>query len=360
VGYTSEHCRISCDLRFAILEIIEKETTMTDNHLRWGLISTAVINEALIPAIRACRRSELVAVASRDAQRAAAYADEWSIPASYGGYDDLLAASDVDVVYIPLPNSLHAEWAVRAAEAGKHILCEKPLALTVSDVDSMVDAARRSNVVLFEGFMYRHHPQMLQLQELIRDGAIGDVRVVRATFAFYLDRPGDVRFEADLGGGSLWDVGCYPVSFAQAVMGGAPREVFGWQRMGDTGVDLTFAGQMHYRDGRLALFDCSLETSFRAWAEVVGSEGSLWLDHPWKPSREGPAAIRLIRDEGSQTLDIEEVDPYLCEVQAMENCVLDGDDPILALTASREIAVSLTALYESARTGKPVGISGGV
>lgn len=332
---------------------------MTDNRVRWGLISTAAINRALIPAIRASNRSELVAVASRDAQRAAEYAGEWSIRDSYGGYEDLLAAPDVDVVYISLPNSLHAEWTIRAAEAGKHILCEKPLALTVSDVDHMVEAARRNNVVLFEGFMYRHHPQTLQLQELIRDGAVGDVRLVRATFAFYLDRPGDVRFDPDLGGGSLWDVGCYPVSFAQAVMGAAPREVFGWQRIGDTGVDFTFGGQMRYGDGRLALFDSSLETSFRAWAEVAGSEGILWLDHPWKPSREGPAAIRLIRDEGSQTLDIKDVDPYVCEVQAMENCVLDGADPILTLTASREIVASLTALYESARSGEPVSISSG-
>jgi xylose dehydrogenase (NAD/NADP) len=333
---------------------------MTNNHLRWGLMSTGGINRALIPAIRASDRSELAAVGSRDGQRAAAYAQEWSIPQAHSSYDGLLAAPEVDVIYISLPNSLHAEWAVRAAEAGKHILCEKPLALTVSDVDRMAEAARRNHVVLFEAFMYRHHPQTLRLQELVRKGAVGDVRVIRATFSFDLDRPGDVRLDPELGGGSLWDVGCYPVSFAQAVIDAAPHAAFGWQRVGATGVDLTFAGQLRYRDGTLAAFDSSFEVPYRTWAEVVGTQGVLRVDHPWRPSLSGRAAIQLIRGDDIEMLAVEDVDPYLCEVQAMENCVLDGADPILSLTATREIVASIVALYESARTGESVRISSDV
>ncbi|MFQ5344012.1 MAG: Gfo/Idh/MocA family protein, partial [Anaerolineae bacterium] len=319
-----------------------------------GLISTAGINRALIPAIRASDRSELVAVASRSLAHAQRYASQWNIPQAHSSYKALLADPEVDVVYNPLPNSLHCEWTVKAAEAGKHILCEKPLAITVEEVDRMIEAATRSNVVLFEAYMYRHHPQTLRVQKLVRQGAIGQVRLVHAVFTYTLNRPGDVRLDPNLGGGSLWDVGCYPVSFAQAVTGSAPAEVFGWQKLGDSGVDMTFAGQMRFADGVLAQFDSSFQATFRARAEVIGSEGTLIVDHPWKPSIEGPAGIRLQRGDHEESVDVEEVDPYLCEVQAMERCVLDGADPVLPLSASRQIMTTLTALYESARSGKPV------
>ena len=327
---------------------------MPDRILRWGLISTAGINRALIPAIRASSRSELVAVASRNLDHAQGYARQWNIPRVHGSYENLLADPEVDVVYNSLPNSLHCEWTVRAAEAGKHILCEKPLAITVEEVDRMIEAAGRNQVVLFEAYMYRHHPQTLKVQELVGQGAIGDVRLVHAVFSYTLNRPGDVRLDPTLGGGSLWDVGCYPVSFAQAVTGTAPAEVFGWQKPGDSGVDMTFAGQVRFAGGVLAQFDSSFQAAFRARAEVIGSQGTLVVDHPWKPSIDGPAGIRLRRDDHEESVDVEEVDPYLCEVQAMERCVLDGDDPVLPLSHSRQIMTTLTALYESARSGKPV------
>lgn len=329
---------------------------MSDRALRWGLISTAGINRALIPAIRASSRSELVAVASRSLDRARSYARQWGIPQAYSSYEELLAAPNVDVVYNPLPNSLHSEWTERAAEAGKHILCEKPLAVTMAEVDRMIEAAGRNRVVLFEAYMYRHHPQTLKVQELVAQGTVGQVRLVHAVFSYTLNRPGDVRLDPNLGGGSLWDVGCYPVSFAQAVMRTAPAEVFAWQNLGDSGVDMTFAGQMRFADGVLAQFDSSFQAAFRARAEVIGSEGTLIVDHPWKPGIDGPAGIRLRRGDGEEALDVEDVDPYLCEVQAMERCVLEGGDPILPLSHSRQIMATLTALYESARTGRPVAV----
>ena len=203
--------------------------------IRWGLLSTARINRALIPPIKSLPRHSLRAVASRDAARAKAYAAEWDIPVAYGSYDALLADPEIDAIYNPLPNGLHAEWTIRAAQAGKHVLCEKPLALSVAEVDRIADAAAAHDVVVTEAFMYRHHPQTMQLKELLESGTIGDVLVIRGAFTFTLTRPGDVRFDAGMGGGSLWDVGCYPVSMARYLTGREPSRVVGWQRAGAVG-----------------------------------------------------------------------------------------------------------------------------
>jgi len=327
--------------------------------LRWGLICTARINRSVIPAIRASERAELVAVASRDLAQAQDYARRWDIPKAHGSYQALLNDPEVDVIYNALPNNLHCEWTVKAAEAGKHILCEKPLALTVEEVDRMIEAARRNRVVLLEAFMYRYHPQTLKAQELVRQGAIGDLRLIRAVFSYTLDRPGDVRLDPALGGGSLWDVGCYPVSFARAIVGSDPVEVFGWQVLGDSGVDMDFAGQMRFADGTLAQFDSSFQAVFRWGAEVIGSQGMLVLDNPWKPgaARE-PVGIRLLRDGGEERVSVEGVNAYLCEVEAMADCILDGAQPILSLSDSRGNVATLNALYQSARMGRAVSLPG--
>jgi predicted dehydrogenase len=227
--------------------------------LRWGLLGTARINRSLIPPLRASARNELAAVASRDAARARAYADEWGIPHSHGSYEALLADPGVDVVYISLPNHLHAEWAIRAAEAGKHVLCEKPLALRVDEVDAMTAAAESAGVLVAEGFMYRHHPRTMEVKALIDDGAIGELHFVRGAFTFPLTRPGNPRWIPEMGGGSLWDVGCYPLSFARYVVGAEPLDVYGRQVEGPTGVDMTFAAQLTFPGNVLAQFDSGLD-----------------------------------------------------------------------------------------------------
>jgi xylose dehydrogenase (NAD/NADP) len=329
---------------------------MPDRRLRWGLICTARINRALIPAIRASHRSELVAVASRDLARAQDYARQWDIPRAHGSYQDLLADPDVDVLYNALPNRLHCEWTVRAADAGKHVLCEKPLALTVDEVDRITEAADRNRVIVFEAFMYRHHPQTFRVQGMIRQGAIGDVRLVRAVFSFTLDRPGDVRLDPAMGGGSLWDVGCYPVSFARMIVGSEPVEVFGWQVLGDSGVDMTFAGQMRFAGGTMAQFDGSFQAPLRWGAEVIGSEGVIALESPWIPDANGVPGIHLRRGDDVERLAVEDVDPYLCEVEAMADCVLDGAGPVLRLSDSRGNVATINALYRSARTGRAVSL----
>jgi predicted dehydrogenase len=327
---------------------------MPKRRLRWGLICTARINRALIPAIRAAGRSELVAVASRDLARAQEYARQWEIPRAHGSYQALLADPDVDVIYNALPNHLHCAWTVRAADAGKHVLCEKPLALTVDEVDRVSEAARRNGVVVFEAFMYRHHPQTFKVQELIRRGAIGALRTVYATFSFTLDRPADPRLDAAMGGGALWDVGCYPVSFARAVVGDDPAEVFGWQATGPSGVDLTFAGQMRFAGGALAQIACGFQAAFHRGAEIAGSEGVITLEDPWKPGADSEPGVTLRHGDDVEWLPVEDVGPPLCEVRAMEACVLDGAPPIVSLADSHGNTATINGLYESARTGKPV------
>jgi predicted dehydrogenase len=181
--------------------------------LRWGFLSTARINRLIIPAVRASARSEVTTVASRDLAKARAYAQEWQIPRALGSYEALLADPDVDVVYIGLPNSLHVEWTIRALEAGKHVLCEKPLALSVDDVDRVADAAQRTGRAAAEAFMYRHHPLTHAVQDLVGRGRLGAVRAFKGAFTFAHTRDGDVRFDPALGGGSLWDVGFFPFSY---------------------------------------------------------------------------------------------------------------------------------------------------
>ena len=189
---------------------------MGGKQVRWGILSTARINERLIRVIRASERSELVAVASRDSDRAKSYAAKWSIPRAHGNYEALLNDPDVDSIYISLPNGLHLEWSVKAAAAGKHTLCEKPLALSVDEVRQMAAASEKHGVIIQEATMMRFHPQTHRLRDLVAEKAIGDVRLVRAVFAIDLKREVDIRLDSALGGGCLWDVGSYPISLTRS------------------------------------------------------------------------------------------------------------------------------------------------
>lgn len=321
-------------------------------HLNWGLLSTARINRKLIPAVRAAARADLVAVASRSQARADDYAAEWSIPQAYGSYQDLLEAPNVDVIYISLPNSLHAEWTVRAIEAGKHVLCEKPLALTVGACDRIIAAADAAGVVAMEAIMVLYHPLHHQTRQMIHDGAIGDVMLVRGSFSFFLDRPDDVRWDPALGGGCLWDVGSYPVSFIRWIAG-EPDEVFGWQRLSDSGVDQTFTGLLRYSDGVLGSFDCGFQEPFRSEVEVAGTEGTLTIERPFPINSTSRLLIRHRGEDDDQVVAVAKEDAYQCEVEALTAAVLDGAPLAVPLTNSRANVATLTALYESARRGEP-------
>ncbi|RLD06182.1 MAG: gfo/Idh/MocA family oxidoreductase, partial [Chloroflexi bacterium] len=215
---------------------------MSDQILRWGFLSTAKINHALISPLRVSKRNQLVAIASRSDEKAKAYAKKWEIPRAYGSYEALLADPEIDVIYNSLPNHLHADWTIKALKAGKHVLCEKPLGLTASDVDKMFATAKESGRVLTEAFMYRHHPQTLKVKEIVESGVLGKLRFLRGSFTFTLNREGNYRFSKDMGGGSIWDVGCYPISYTRMLLGTSPVEVFGWQVSGQEGIDQSFVG----------------------------------------------------------------------------------------------------------------------
>lgn len=325
---------------------------MSERKLRWGLLSTARINRSLIPPLRMSARNELVAVASRTQDKAEAYAREWNIPVAYGSYEAMLAAPDIDVVYVPLPNSMHEHWTIEAAKAGKHVLCEKPLAISVGEVDAIRAVAQRAGVVVAEAFMYRHHPQTLKVKELVDAGVIGQVRLVRGSFSFNLTREGDVRLDPRLGGGSLWDVGCYPVSYARYIIGKEPVEVFGRKVVGRTGVDETFTGMLRFPDNIHAQIDCSFRATFRTHVEIVGSEGTISVPHPFKP---GTAEhIIITRGDTSERIAIHGQELYLGEVEDMADAVLLGRPPRISLEDSRANVAALVALLESAETGQPV------
>ena len=314
--------------------------------LRWGLLSTARINRALIPAIRAGARSELVAVASRDADRATEYARQWDIPQAFGSYEAMLADPSINAIYISLPNHLHVDWTIKAARAGKHVLCEKPMALDPNDVDRVAEAAKAAGVVVSEAFMYRHHAQTHQILALLDEGVVGELRLVRGCFSFLLTRDDDVRLRPEWGGGSLWDVGCYPVSYARLVMGAEPVAVSGLSERGPTGIDLAFCGALQFPGGRLATFDCGFRAAFRTFMEFVGTEASLEAPNPFKP---GPHEhLRLVREGMATTIDVQGAALYSGEVEDLECAALDGRAPAVSLADTRGNVAVLSALYQSA------------
>jgi predicted dehydrogenase len=327
---------------------------MSKNGLNWGLLSTARINRALIPPLRASKRNHLAAVASRSQESADTYAAEWKIPRAYGSYQALLADPGIDVIYNPLPNHLHAEWTIQAVQAGKHVLCEKPLALTLAEVDAIAHAAQKHGRVVAEAFMYRHHPATLKVVEMVRDGSLGTLKLLRGSFTFKLDREGDIRLDPAMGGGSLWDVGCYPISYMRTVLGADPLEGNGSQVLGATGIDETFVGQLRFPGDVYGQFDSSLVIPFHAYMEFVCSQGTLIVPNPYKPGVK--EKIFLVRDGNTETIKIKGQELYLGEVEDMADAVLLGKKPRISLDDSRANVATILALLESARTKLPVNI----
>ncbi len=322
--------------------------------VRWGLLSTANINQALIPPIRASQRGELTAVASRSQESADAYAAEWDIPLAFGSYEAMLVSDAVDAVYISLPNHLHAEWSIKAMQAGKHVLCEKPFALTLAEVDRVRAVSEETGMTIAEAFMYRHHPQTKIAAEFIRDGGLGEVTVVRGVFNFKMGSRDNVRLAPEMGGGSLWDVGCYPLSIAQFLLGGAPQWVFGDQWLGEEGVDELFTGQMHYEGGRMAQFSSGFRTPEHAYVEVLGTNGRLIFNNPFKPKLSGDELFFEDEDGSIEQLVVPQADLYLGEVEDLQAAILDGTEPYLSLDETRDHVKTILALYESAASRLPV------
>ena len=321
--------------------------------VRWGVLSTAQINEAVLRGARKSDRLEVLAVASRERERAEAYARERDIPRAYGGYDALLEDSDVEAVYISLPNALHVEWSIRALEAGKHVLCEKPLDRNPEEVRRAFDAAERADRLLMEAFMWRHHPQTLRLRELVDEGAIGELRLVRSAFSFQLTRLEDVRMRPELQGGALLDVGCYCVS-ASRLLAGEPDLVHGQQVLSSSGVDVRFAATMRFAADVLGYFDCAFDLPARSVVEVVGSEGSLVASDPFVLG--DGRRLELRRDGGAETIAAGHVNKYQLELENLGDAIRGGGEPLLGRDDAVGQARALDALFRSAESGAPTAV----
>ncbi|MBT8489254.1 MAG: Gfo/Idh/MocA family oxidoreductase [Gemmatimonadetes bacterium] len=322
------------------------------NPIRWGVLSTANIGRAAVnPAIRASSNGELVAVASRDGARAAAFASDHGIPHSYGSYEALLEADDIDAVYIPLPNSMHREWTIRAAEAGKHILCEKPLALTAAECEEMAAAADDAGVKLMEAFMYRFHPRTERVIEMLRGGAIGDLGAIRSAFTFRLRNPDNIRLDPGLGGGALMDVGCYCVNVSRTLAGEEPRAVQATARWTDRGVDEALVGVLRFGSGAVAHFDCALTLERSEAYEIAGTDGSLRVESAFLPGTDDVVIEEARGREGVQKHPVAGDDEYRLMVEHFADCILHDREPRYSALEAAANMRTIRALYASARAG---------
>jgi D-xylose 1-dehydrogenase (NADP+, D-xylono-1,5-lactone-forming) len=317
----------------------------------WGIISTAHINRKVIPGAQESPRVDLIAVASRDQARAEDYARKWGIARAYGSYEALLEDPDVDAVYISLPNTLHCEWSIRALEAGKHVLCEKPLSRHPDDVEAAFDVAERTGKILSEAFMYRHNPQTSRLRELIDENVIGDVRLIRSTFSYSLYDEGNIRLRPELEGGALMDVGCYCVSGSRFAAGREPEAVHGQPWIGPTGTDWVFTGSMRFADDLLAIFDCGTALPERDELEVIGSEGTLFLDDPWHCN---VPVIEVRRAGEVERIELEHVSSYRLELENVSDAIDGKTELLLGRSDAVAQARALEALYRSAESGEEV------
>ena len=316
---------------------------------RWGILSTANINRLVLAGAAASAQVDIAAVASRDLARAAACARDHGIPQAYGSYEELLADPSLDAIYISLPNALHVEWATRALQAGKHVLCEKPLSRHPEQVEELFDTAERSGRLCMEAFMWRHHPQTKRLAALVADGAIGELRLVRAAFSFAASNPANVRLRPDLDGGALMDVGCYCVS-ACRLLAGEPVRVTAQQVVGPSGVDVRFAATLAFDDSVLASFDCAIDLPVRSELEAIGSKGTLRVQDPWHCRQ---PTLRLQRGDVVELIEVEREDSYRLELENLGAAIRGEAEPLLGRADAVGQARAIEALYRSAATGEP-------
>jgi xylose dehydrogenase (NAD/NADP) len=311
--------------------------------MRLGIVSTADINRKVIPGAHASDKIDLVAVASRDQARAQEYAAKWKIPRAYGSYEAMLEDPELDAVYISLPNTMHREWSIRSLEAGKHVICEKPFSKRPEDVEAAFDAAERAGLLLTEAFMYRHNPQTARLTDLVRQGAIGDLRVVRSAFSYSLYDTENIRLRTDVEGGSLMDVGCYCVSGSR-LLAGEPESVQGQAY----GTDWVFSAVLRFPGDVHALFDCGTCLPERDELEAIGTEGSLFLDDPWHCTE---PVIELRRGGDVERIELEPVDSYRLELENLADAIAGEAPLVLGREDALGQARTIEALFRSAETG---------
>jgi predicted dehydrogenase len=301
---------------------------MTDR-IRWGILSTATIaRNALIPAIQASRNGEVVAIASRSYDKAREVAEAHGIPRAYGSYEDLLADPNVDAIYNPLPNDLHAEWSIKAADAGKPVLCEKPLTANAAEARRMVDHFAAKKLLLSEAFMYRHHPQTQRVRQLVDDGAIGELRVIEANYSYFMSNPNDITQFKERAGGGLMDVGCYPVSLMRLMTGEEPSKIASFGTLNTYGVDAQVAAVLQFPSGVVGHMDCGIYTYGRKDYELRGSEGRITVDDPFVIPRDRATTIHLWRGDSYEPVTVPPAAEYQLMVEDFGDSLLLGKPPL--------------------------------
>jgi predicted dehydrogenase len=320
--------------------------------LRWGILSTANIGRAaVIPAIHKSTNGEVIAVASRDAHRAQEFAAANRIPHAHGSYQALLDDERIDALYIPLPNSLHRDWTIRAVEAGKHVLCEKPLGLSAAECDAMATAADAAGVACMEAFMYRFHPRIDRALDLIAQGAIGTLRSLYAVFTFKVTKPDNIRLNPELGGGALMDVGCYCINVGRTIMRSEPEEVHAVALWTDRGVDEQMVGMLRFEGGLVLQFDCALSLERRECFRVAGTDGQLEITDAYLPGT-GDVTIEEYHGPRARTShSVAGVDEYQLMVEHFAECALAGAAVRYPLSEAAANMRVIEALYRSARNG---------
>ena len=331
--------------------------------LRIGVLGAAKIARSFIAGVAGSQRVVVTTVASRDLAKAQAFAADTGLPRALGSYAALLGDPEIDAIYNPLPNSLHAVWSIRAVEAGKHVLCEKPLAMSANEARAMFAAAAKHGRHLVEAYPYRSQPQTLKMAELIQAGTIGKVQLIRSSFGVYFDDPTNIRLRPDVGGGSLMDAGSYAVSLALLVAGGAPARVHAVQKLAATGVDISMVATLEFASGILAQISSSFATCYHRHALITGDNGSIETAYLNHPPTGGPAVLHVKR--GKLVTDLTEVittsdgNGFLFEADAFQQLIAHGPAAWNGATPAQsiEIAATLEAIGQSARTGQSVSLA---
>lgn len=337
--------------------MIQAEGAIAKRKLRIGILGTARIARQFTQGVAPSETVEVIAIASRDAHKAEQFAREMAIPRSAGRYEDLLTDPELDALYVPLPHSLHAEWVVRAAAAGKHVLCEKPLALDGAQARAIFESAEEAGVVLVEGYPYLAQPQTVKLRALLDAKAIGPLQLIRGTFGFTMNHPGDFRLDRAQGGGALMDVGCYPVSLVRVLSHERPVRVHAFARRTSSGVDQTLVATLEHQSGLLAEISCSFATPLYRRAEIFGTAGMIETSYSNHTSNSMPAELHLRRgvaaDAPRETLRLETGNGFRLQAEAFRQRILEGPATWSGVQPdeSIDIAMTLEALSKSAHEG---------
>jgi D-xylose 1-dehydrogenase (NADP+, D-xylono-1,5-lactone-forming) len=314
--------------------------------IKWGVLGYArIARMSVIPAIQRSSNAEFYAIASRDETKLKECYEACSVPKSYQSYDELLDDPNVEAVYIPLPNALHKEWTIKAAKKGKHVLCEKPIALNTKECDEMISASKEHKVKLMEAFMYRYTYLTKKVREICASGVLGDIKYINSCFRFLLTNPSSIKLKPELGGGSLYDVGCYPVNFISMITNDDPESIVAESSM-DNGIDVILSAVLKYRSGIVATLNCGFNAYKRIYSEIVGTKGALDIPETFL---DDPGYITLITESGNERIEITKSDRYMHEIEDFSQAIIDNREPMFSLAETRRNMTIIDRIYEATK-----------